>query len=142
MTQPFFQPVSAIDLDRRNRATQEDLKPMTQPFFQPVSAIDLARFAGIPTFMRLPSVTPDDPRYGEVQLGLVGLPWDGGTTNRPGARHGRRQLRDYSTMIRAMDPATGVNTFAKVNCADLGDVPPNPVDILDNLDRTAGSTPH
>jgi guanidinopropionase len=107
-------------------------------FFQPVSAMELPRFAGVPTFMRLPGLTPDHPRYGEVQMGLVGVPWDGGTTNRPGARHGPRQLRDYSTMIRAMNPATGVNPFTAVNIADLGDVPPNPVDIEDNLQRITG----
>ena len=104
-------------------------------FFQPVSAMDLPRFAGVPTFMRLPSLTPDHPRYEDVQMGLIGVPWDGGTTNRPGARHGPRQLRDYSTMIRAMNPVTGVNPFTTVNCADLGDVPPNPVDIQDSLER-------
>lgn len=108
---------------------------MSNEFFQPVSAMELARFAGVPTFMRLPSLTPDHPRFAEVQMGLVGVPWDGGTTNRPGARHGPRQMRDYSTMIRAMNPATGVNPFASVNCADLGDVPPNPVDIQDSLNR-------
>lgn len=106
-----------------------------QAFFQPVSAMELARFAGVPTFMRLPVVTPDHPRFAEVQMGLVGVPWDGGTTNRPGARHGPRQLRDYSTMIRAMNPVTNVNPFTSVNCADLGDVPPNPVDIQDSLHR-------
>lgn len=104
-------------------------------FFQPVSAMELARFAGVPTFMRLPGLTPDHPRYSEVEMGLVGVPLDGGTTNRPGARHGPRQLRDYSTMIRAMNPATGVNPFTSVNWADLGDVPPNPVDLHDSLDR-------
>ena len=104
-------------------------------FFQPVSAMELARFAGVPTFMRLPCMTPDHPRYSEVQIGLVGVPWDGGTTNRPGARHGPRQLRDSSTMIRAMNPVTGVNPFSSANCADLGDVSPNPVDIHDSLDR-------
>ncbi|WP_227270408.1 agmatinase [Roseobacter weihaiensis] len=97
--------------------------------------MELARFAGVPTFMRLPALTPDHPRYAEVQLGLVGVPWDGGTTNRPGARHGPRQLRDHSTMIRALNPVTGVNPFTTVNCADLGDVAPNPVDIHDNLNR-------
>lgn len=105
------------------------------PFFQPVSAMDLPRFAGVPTFMRLPHLTPDHERYADVQLGLVGVPWDGGTTNRAGARHGPRQLRDYSSMIRAMNAATGVNPFASVNCADLGDVPPNPIDISDSLER-------
>ncbi|MEM7319091.1 MAG: agmatinase [Pseudomonadota bacterium] len=105
------------------------------PFFQPVSGMDLPRFAGVPTFVRLPSLTPDHPRYGDVQMGLVGVPWDSGTTNRPGPRHGPRQLRDFSTMIRAMNPASGINPFAMLNCADLGDVPPNPVDIQDSLDR-------
>ncbi|MEM9603578.1 MAG: agmatinase [Pseudomonadota bacterium] len=105
------------------------------PFFQPVSAMELARFAGVPTFMRLPALTPEHPRYGDVDIGLVGVPWDGGTTNRAGARHGPRQLRDYSTMIRAMNAATEVAPFQRVNCADLGDVPPNPVDIEDSLAR-------
>ncbi|WP_170789280.1 agmatinase [Ruegeria lacuscaerulensis] len=108
---------------------------MTNSFFQPVSAMDLARFAGIPTFMRLPGMTLDHERIAEVELGLIGIPWDGGTTNRPGARHGPRQLRDYSTMIRAMNPVTGVAPFSLVNCADLGDVAPNPVDIEDTLNR-------
>lgn len=105
------------------------------PFFQPISAMELARFAGVPTFMRLPSLNSDDPRFNDVDIGLLGVPWDGGTTNRPGARHGPRQMRDLSTMIRAMNPATNISPFAAVNCADLGDVPPNPVDIQDSLDR-------
>jgi guanidinopropionase len=40
-------------------------------------------------------------------------------------------------MIRAMNPVTGVTPFASVNCADMGDVPPNPVDIQDSLNRVA-----
>ncbi|QMU59650.1 MAG: agmatinase [Boseongicola sp.] len=108
---------------------------MNDDFFQPVSGMELPRFAGVPTFMRLPSMTSDHPRYREVQMGIVGVPWDSGTTNRPGPRHGPRQLRDYSTMIRAMNPANGINPFATVNCADLGDVPPNPVDIQDSMQR-------
>ena len=104
-------------------------------FFQPVSGMELPRFAGIPTFMRLPSLKPSDSRFCDVDIGIVGVPWDGGTTNRPGARHGPRQLRDYSTMIRAMHPVTCHEPFANTNCADLGDVPPNPVNIQDSLDR-------
>ena len=107
-------------------------------FFQPVSAMELARFAGVPSFMRLPALTADHPRYREVEIGLVGVPWDGGTTNRAGARHGPRQVRDASTMIRAMNSVTGIAPFDLVNCADLGDVPPNPVDIMDTLERITG----
>jgi guanidinopropionase len=104
-------------------------------FFQPVSGMDLPRFAGVPTFMRLPYLTPKDEAFAQVQMGLVGVPWDAGTTNRPGPRHGPRQLRDLSTMIRAGNPVTGVNPFELVNCADLGDVSPNPIDIIDCMDR-------
>ena len=108
---------------------------MTDPFFRPVSGFDLPRFAGIPTFMRLPHVPPDHPRFAEVQVGIVGAPWDGGTTNRPGPRHGPRQLRDASTMIRAQHGVTGLRPFERVACADLGDVGPNPADLMDSLER-------
>ena len=103
--------------------------------FRPVSGFDLPRFAGIPTFMRLPHVPLGDARIGQVQVGLIGAPWDGGTTNRPGPRHGPRQLRDASTMIRAQNGVSGVRPFEMVNCADLGDVPPNPADLMDSLKR-------
>ena len=108
---------------------------MSKTKFQPVSGFDLPRFAGVPTFMRLPQIASDDDDYGDVQIGLVGVPWDGGTTNRPGARHGPRQLRDLSTMIRAVHPVSKINPYELVNCADLGDVSPNPADLMATLDR-------
>jgi len=108
---------------------------MTQDFFRPVSGFDLPRFAGIPTFMRLPHVGLDDPRISQVQVGLIGAPWDGGTTNRPGPRHGPRQMRDLSTMIRAENGSTRVRPFDLVRCADLGDVAPNPGDLMDSMAR-------
>lgn len=110
---------------------------MDKAFFTPVSGFELPRFAGVPTFMRLPHVPPGHERFGEVGIGLVGAPWDGGTTNRPGPRHGPRQLRDASTMIRAEHPVSGLRPFEAVNCADLGDVGPNPASIPDSLDRMA-----
>ena len=108
---------------------------MGNAFFQPVSGMDLPRFAGVPSFMRLPHVAPDHPRFDEVEIGLIGVPWDSGTTNRPGPRHGPRQLRDLSTMIRAENGSTGVRPFEAANCADLGDVGPNPADIEDSMTR-------
>jgi guanidinopropionase len=106
------------------------------PFsFKPVSAMDVPRFAGIPTFMRLPFVPLDSVHIAQVDIGLVGVPWDTGTTNRPGARHGPRQLRDLSTMIRARHPVSGIEPFVARNCADLGDCPVNPADTMDTLDR-------
>lgn len=103
--------------------------------FQPVSGMDLPRFAGVPTFMRLPNVEADSDLYKDTEIGFVGIPWDGGTTNRPGARHGPRQVRDYTTMIRSTHPVSWIKPFEVCNCADLGDVSPNPAGLEDTLDR-------
>jgi guanidinopropionase len=108
---------------------------MSDSFFQPVSGMDLPRFAGIPTFMRLPHLPGGDARWADVDVGIIGVPWDSGTTNRPGPRHGPRQLRDASTMIRAEHSVSGVRPFEALNCADLGDVGPNPADIQDSMQR-------
>ena len=108
---------------------------MSDPFFKPVSGFDLPRFAGVPTFMRLPHVALDAPKIKDVDIGIIGVPWDSGTTNRPGPRHGPRQLRDASTMIRAQHPVSGIRPYEKLNCADLGDVSINPADIEDSMAR-------
>ena len=108
---------------------------MSDPFFKPVSGFDLPRFAGVPTFMRLPHVPLEAPKIKEVDIGIIGVPWDSGTTNRPGPRHGPRQLRDASTMIRAQHPVSGTRPYEKLNCADLGDVSINPADIKDSMNR-------
>ena len=110
---------------------------MTEPrSYLPLSGMELPRFAGIPTFMRLPHVPVE--QADEVQIGLIGVPWDGGTTNRPGPRHGPRQLSDFSTMIRLVNQATGLRPFNTVRCADLGDCPVNPADLQDSLARISG----
>ena len=101
--------------------------------YKPIPGDVLPRFAGIATFMRLPHVAPADAD--DVDIGLIGVPWDGGTTNRAGARHGPRQIRDLSTMARNVHHATGIGPFELCNCADLGDTPVNPVDIDDTLAR-------
>lgn len=112
------------------------MSPVTpDPFFQPVSGLDIPRFAGVATFMRLPLVTPAHPRFPDVDIGLVGVPWDGGTTNRPGARHGPRQVRDASAMVRAVHPITRHSPYTAYRCGDLGDVSPNPADLDDTLHR-------
>jgi len=108
---------------------------MKNDSFQPVSGMDLPRFAGVPTFMRLAQIDLDDPKVSSVDIGLIGAPWDGGTTNRPGPRHGPRQIRDFSTMIRAENPHSRIRPFELVNCADLGDVGPNPASVDDSLVR-------
>jgi guanidinopropionase len=70
-----------------------------------------------------------------VDIGLIGVPWDGGTTNRAGARHGPRQIRDMSTMVRNVHHVSRIKPFDLCRCADLGDVPVNPIDLEDTLGR-------
>ena len=99
--------------------------------FKPVSGSVMPRFAGIATFMRLPYVES----WTDVEIGLIGVPWDGGTTNRAGARHGPRQIRDLSTLMRNVHHVSGIKPFEAANCADLGDVQVNPIDLHDTLKK-------
>ena len=101
--------------------------------FQPVSGMVLPRFAGIATFMRLPCLDPGEAS--QIDIGLLGIPFDGGTTNRPGARLGPRGVREASSLMRLVNGATLVAPYELCACADLGDVPVNPNDIADTLQR-------
>ncbi len=101
--------------------------------FLPVPGNVLPRFAGVATFMRLPYLKDFSGKG--VDIGLIGVPWDGGTTNRAGARHGPRQIRDLSTMVRNVHQISGIKPFHLCNCADLGDTPVNPIDLPDTLQR-------
>jgi len=114
--------------------------------YQPIDSMLTPRFAGPSTFMRLPMVA--DPR--ETDIAIFGVPWDGGTTNRPGPRHGPRQVREMSSMIRRFHGVTRVSPFQLCRVADLGDSPTNPIDLLRALETIgtfarsivdAGATP-
>ena len=76
------------------------------------------RFTEAATFMRAPMVEDLD----QVDIGLVGVPTDLGVTNRAGARHGPREIRNASSLMRSFDISNGVNPFDLCRIADLGDV--------------------
>jgi agmatinase len=88
------------------------------------------RYAGVATFMRRPLVE-EEARWGEFQLGLIGVPFDGAVTNRPGARHGPRSLREQSTLMGAVNHQSGIRPHELIASADLGDVPIEGVYELD-----------
>jgi guanidinopropionase len=69
-----------------------------------------------------------------LDIAIIGIPFDGGTTNRPGTRHGPRELRASSTLMRRVNPVTGVAPYELCAVADLGDVTTNPVDVLETLE--------
>jgi len=98
---------------------------------QPVDAALVPRFGAIATFMRLPHVA--DPA--ELDIALIGVPWDGGTTNRAGARHGPREVRNMSSFIRKVHHVSRIAPYELCRIADLGDAPVNPIDLKDSLER-------
>ena len=75
------------------------------------------RYVGVPTFFRAP--LREDLEG--VDIGIVGVPFDGGVTSRPGARHGPREVRNQSTLVRMINQATGVAPHRLCRVADLGD---------------------
>lgn len=79
----------------------------------------LPRYSGIPTFMRVPFAQ----RLEDLDIALAGVPFDGGVTARPGARYGPREIRNMSSMTRAIHHVTGFNPFEVCRVADVGDVP-------------------
>lgn len=76
------------------------------------------RYCGIPTFMRTPHVT----NLNNLDIALVGVPYDGAVEARSGARHGPRQIRDMSSMMRAIHHVTRINPYELCRIADVGDV--------------------
>lgn len=76
------------------------------------------RYVGVPTFMRAP--LRED--LAGVEIGMVGVPFDGGVTNRPGARHGPREVRMQSCLLRKINQHTRTAPFELCRIADIGDV--------------------
>ncbi|TGN67952.1 agmatinase [Paracoccus liaowanqingii] len=100
-------------------------------YHQPVDAAEVPRFAGHSTFMRLPSVATAEG----LDIALVGIPWDGGTTNRAGARHGPREVRNLSSLMRSAHHVSGIAPYEIANIADVGDLSVNPINLLDGMER-------
>ena len=92
---------------------------------QPRQSFQSPRFAQPATFMRLPHV--GDPRG--LDVAIVGVPYDGGTSYRPGARLAPREIRAQSSLIRSYSYFQKVAPFDRLNVADVGDIDAPPVSI-------------
>ncbi len=99
--------------------------------FRPLDSSQVPRYAGPVSFFRLPQTADPAP----LDIAVVGVPWDGGTTNRPGPRHAPRELRNQSMLIRPYHHVTNTSPYDSCRVADLGDTPVNPVDLSDSLQR-------
>ena len=102
------------------------------------SSMDLPRYTGGPVnFLRTP-LELDPKNWDKLDIGLVGVPFDGGITNRPGARFGPRAVREASAMERKFHHITKINPYDICNIADVGDVILN-VGVQDNLEKINNS---
>jgi len=83
------------------------------------------RFGQLATFMLLPAVASP----ASLDVALLGIPYDGGTSYRPGARFGPRAGREQSSLIRSWHPVLKVHPFERLRVADCGDVDVVPISI-------------
>ena len=96
---------------------------------QPISGNDLARFSGPNTFMRLPSVND----LKGLDVAVLGIPLDIGTSWRSGTRFGPKQVRAESAMMRPYNLATGAAPFDSLQVADIGDLAINTFSLSESL---------
>jgi agmatinase len=94
---------------------------------QPPDARQVPRFAGPSTFARLPRL--DEVAHAEVAV--LGVPFDAGTSYRPGARFGPEAIRAGSKLLRPYHVGLEVQPWAMHQVADAGDVGANPFDIVE-----------
>ncbi|MGH6933755.1 MAG: agmatinase, partial [Dongiaceae bacterium] len=103
---------------------------MAKTLYQPLGGNQMPRFGGPATMMRLPLL----PSAKDLDVCFVGVPLDTGTSNRAGARHGPRQIRAESCLIRPYNMATRAAPFDSLSIADIGDVAINTF----NLEKSIG----
>lgn len=101
------------------------------PDFRPADSFRSPRFAQPATFMRLPHTS----ELAGLDVALLGIPFDGGTSYRSGSRFGPRDIRQNSSLIRPYNPALQVSPFDVLKVADVGDVDVNPIGIEDTFSR-------
>jgi agmatinase len=102
--------------------------------YEPVDALEAPRYSGPRTFARLPALSLTEG----VDVAIFGMPWDSGTSFRPGARFGPEGVRSASALLRPYNPVQDVQVFGAVSCVDHGDAPTVPGYIEDTLERIAG----
>ena len=93
---------------------------------QPVSGTVVPRYAGPSTFARLPELRD----VKDCDVAIIGVPFDAGTSYRPGARFGPQSVRQASRQLRTnYHPNYDVEPFKVQQVADAGDIACNPFDI-------------
>src|SRR5437868_13431108 len=88
------------------------------PPYRPVDALQSPRFSGIRTFAPLHAVT----QLEDVDVAVIGVPFDTGATYRVGARFGPAAIREASALLRLYNPALQVSVYDHISVVDFGDL--------------------
>lgn len=104
---------------------------MADSYNQPLGGNDMPRFGGHASMMRLPTAASAQG----LDACFVGIPFDIGTSNRPGTRFGPRAIRAESCLIRPYNMATRAAPFDSMQVADIGDVAINTFNLADSIQR-------
>src|SRR6185437_10589274 len=96
--------------------------PPRAPIVGQTDADTVPRYAGLTTFARLPRLED----VTSFDVAVLGVPFDAGTSYRPGARFGPAHVRQSSRLLRPHNPSLGVSPFEVRQVVDAGDVPCNP----------------
>ena len=107
-------------------------KSKTQNPVQPISGTKVPRFAGPSTFARLPEMRD----VKNCDVAIVGIPFDAGTSYRPGARFGPQSIRQASRHLRTnYHPNYDIEPFKVQQVADAGDIVCNPFNINEAIQQ-------
>lgn len=93
--------------------------------FAPLSGREMPRFAGLKTFFRLPYADLTE----DFEVGLVGIPFDGGASYRSGQRFGPARVREISSLGRAFHMGRMQSFVDRLRVADCGDIPITPIHL-------------
>lgn len=108
------------------------------PYIGPTDSSVVPRFAGIATFARLPRL--DQVEHADIAV--VGIPFDGGVSYRPGARFGPAHIREASRLLRPYNPAQDIEPFATQQVVDAGDIAVNPYDLTEAVAQIQAGAKH
>jgi agmatinase len=99
----------------------------------PLSAQVTPRFAGPSTFYRLPATS----RLDDLDIPIIGVPFDSGASFRVGARFGPRSIREASSLLRPYNRILGVDPYQTLRIDDAGDLTVSPYDPMAALTTIA-----
>ncbi len=102
---------------------------------------ELPHFAGINTFLKAPYVE-NVREVGRYDAAVIGVPFDGGTTYRPGTRFGPQGMRRISALYTPYNYELGVDLREQMSLCDAGDVFTIPANLEKSFDQISRATAH